>query len=56
MESIFFTGVVDSRKGRAVEVIDVDNAFLHAYNVERVLMILRGKLAEIMVRIDPSIY
>ena len=55
-ESIFFTGVVDSRKGWAVEVIDVDNVFLHAYNGERVLMILRGKLAEIMGRIDPSIY
>ena len=55
-ESIFFTGVVDAREGRAVAVLDVANAFLHAHNDERVLMLLRGKLAEMMVRIDPSMY
>ena len=37
-------------------VLDVPNAFLHAHNDERVLMILRGKLVKMMVRIDPSIY
>ena len=55
-ESIFFTGVVDTRKGRAVAVLDVPNEFLHPHNDERFLMILRGKLAEMMVRIDPSMY
>ena len=57
-ESIFFTGVVETRKGRKVEVLvlDFDNAFLHVHNDERFLMLLRGKLAEIMVRIDPSMY
>ena len=55
-ESIFFAGVVDAREGRAVAVLDVDNAFLHAYNYERVLMLVRGKLAEIMARIDPYMY
>ena len=37
-------------------VLDVANVFLHAHNDERVLMLLRGKLAEMMVRIDPSMY
>ena len=55
-EIIFFTGVVDARKGRAVAVLDVANAFLHAHNDERVIMLLRGNLDEMMVRIDPSIY
>ena len=55
-ESIFFTGVVDAREGRALAVLDFANAFLHAHNNDRVLMLLIGKLAEMMVRIDPSIY
>ena len=45
MESIFFTGVVYVREGRALAVLDVGNAFLNAHNDERVLMLLRGKLA-----------
>ena len=56
MESIFFTGVVDAREGRAVAVLDVANAFLHAHNDERVIMLLCRKLAEMMARIDPSMY
>ena len=55
-ESIFFTGVVDARKGRSVAVLDVVNTFLHAHNDERVPMLLLGKLAEMMARIDPSMY
>ena len=37
-------------------VLDVDNSFLHAHNYERVLMLLRGKLSKMMVRIYPSMY
>ena len=55
-EIIFFTGVVDALEGRALVVLDVANAFMHAHNDERVLMLLRGKLAKMMVRIDPSMY
>ena len=44
-ESIFFTGVVDAREGRAVAVLDVANAFLHVNNNDRVLMLIHGKLA-----------
>ena len=31
-ESIFITGVVETHEGRAVAVLDVANAFLHAHN------------------------
>ena len=55
-EIIFFTGVVEARGGRAVAVLDVANSFLHAHNDERFLMLLRGKLSEMMARIDPSMY
>ena len=55
-ESILFTVVVDAREGREVSVLDVANAFLHAHNDERVLVLIRAKLAEMMARIDPSMY
>ena len=55
-ESAFLTGVIEARERRAMAIIDVANAFLQAYNDERVLMLLRGKLAEMMVRIDPALY
>ena len=55
-ESIFLIGVVDARERRAQAVLDIANDFLHANNDERVLMLLRGRHAKIMVRIDPSLY
>ena len=55
-ENILLIGVVDAREIRAQAVIDIANAFLHADNDEWVLMLLRGRLAEVMVRIDPSLY
>ena len=55
-DSIFLTGVVDAKEGREVAILDIANAFLHAENDERILMLLRGKLAEMMVKIDPSLY
>ena len=55
-ESIFLTGVIDAHEGRAVAVLDIANAFLQADNDETVNMVLRGKLAEMMVRLDPSVY
>ena len=36
--------------------MDIANAFLHADNDEIILMLLRGRLAEMMVRVDPSMY
>ena len=54
--SVFLTGVVDAHKLRAIVIIDIANAFLYTYNDERVLMLLRGKLAEMVVQVDPSLY
>ena len=52
-ESIFLIGVVDARERRSQEVLGIANAFLHADNDKRVLMLLCGRLAEMMVIIDP---
>ena len=48
--------MVDARERRAQAVLDIANAFLHADNDERVLMLLRGRLADMMASIDPSLY
>ena len=53
---MFLTGVIDAHELRALAVLDVANAFLQAQNDKTILMLLRGKLAGMMVRIDPSLY
>ena len=52
-DSIFLTGVVDAHEKQAIAILDIANAFLHAENDEKILMLLRGKLAEMVVQVDP---
>ena len=53
---IFLTGVSDANKNRAMSTIDVCNAFLQADNDEKIPILLRGKVAELMVRVNPMLY
>ena len=55
-DSVFITGVVDANERRAVEMLDIQNALLHAENDEYFLMWLRGNLSELLVKVDPSLY
>ena len=55
-DSIFMTGVIDAKDMRAIAILDIANAFLHAENDEKIPMLLRGRLAEMMVQVDPSMY
>ena len=55
-DSIFLTGVVGACEKRAVAIRGVANAFLYADNDEYILMLLRGKLVELTVKVDPSLY
>ena len=55
-DSIFLTGVVNAHEKQAIAFLDITNAFLHAENDEKVLMLLRGKLAEMMVQVDTIMY
>ena len=50
------TGVIDAKEMRAIAILDIANAFLHAENDEKILMLLRGILAETMVAVDPKMY
>ena len=47
---------MEAHEGLNVAVADLPNAFLHADNKEKTLMLLKGKLAELMVQIDQKMY
>ena len=55
-ESVFITSVVDAYKRRHVASFDVHTAFLHAITDKDVVMRLEGRLAELMVKVEPSLY
>ena len=55
-DSIFLTGLIYAHEGRAIAILDIFNAFLKAHNDDRVIMLLQGKLADMMVCIDQSLY
>ena len=55
-DSIFPTGVVDAAEMRVVAILDIANAFLLAEKNEKILMLLRGKLAEMLVQVNPGMY
>ena len=53
---MIITSAIEAHQGRDVAVIDLPNAFLNADNNEQTLMLLKGKLEELMVQIDPQLY
>ena len=52
-ESIFITSVMGAKEGRKFATIDIPGAYLRAPAAEEVLMLLKGRLAELMVLVDP---
>ena len=54
-DGVIITSVIEAYKGCDVAVVDLPNAFLNAINSEQTLMLLKGKLAELMVHIDLKI-
>ena len=55
-DSILLTGVVYTHEKRTITILDIANAFLQAKNNEKILMLLHGKLAEMMMQVDPTMY
>ena len=53
---MFITSAIEAHEGRDVITMDMPGAFLHADTDEEVHMLLRGQLAELMVKIDPKLY
>ena len=48
-DSVIITSAIEAHQGCDVAVIDLPNAFFNADNNEQTLMLLKGKLAELMV-------
>ncbi len=55
-ESVFITAVIDAHEGRGVACFDILGAFLHADVDEDITMVLKGRLAELMVQVAPNLY
>jgi hypothetical protein len=56
LEAVLTTSTIDAFEGRDVAIVDVPGAFLTANMDEEVLLCLRGKIAELMVKTAPEIY
>ena len=50
------TAVIDAHEERKVACYDIPGAFLHAELDEDVIMVLKGRLAELMVQVAPNLY
>ena len=55
-EAVMLTSVIDAKERRYVGTCDLPSAFLHTSTDEDVMMVLEGSLAELMVKVDPSLY
>ncbi len=55
-KSVFITSAIAASEGRHVRCYNVPSAFVNTNVDENMLMVLKGKLAEMMVHIVPQIY
>jgi hypothetical protein len=56
LESVLITSTIEAYEGREVAVVDILGAYLSADMDEEVIMLLRWRLAELMVKTAPNIY
>ena len=58
LEAVLLTAVIEAKEKRDVAVMDIPNAFVQTdmEGEEKVVMKIRGQLAELLVRTDPKIY
>ena len=56
MKALIITAAIDAFENRTVKTIDIVSAFLHATNDETILMKLYGKIVELLVQLEPSMY
>ena len=55
-ESVFLTAVIDAHERRDVGCYDIPCTFLHADSDENITMVLKGRLAELMVQVALNLY
>jgi hypothetical protein len=56
LEYVLVTSTIEAYEGREVAVVDILGAYLSTDMDEEVIMLLRGRLAELMVKTAPNIY
>jgi hypothetical protein len=56
LESVLITSTIEAFEGREVAVVDIPGAYLSADMDEEVIMLLRGRFTELMVKTAPNIY
>jgi hypothetical protein len=56
LEAVLITAAIEAHEERDVAIVDVPGAFLSADMDEEVIMTIRGRLAELMVKAAPNIY
>jgi hypothetical protein len=56
LESVLITSTIEAFEGREVAMVDIPGAYLSAGMDEEVIMLLRGRLAELMAKTAPNIY
>jgi hypothetical protein len=55
-EAVFIAAVIDAHEERDVACFDIPGAFLHTDSDKDITMILKGRLAELMVKVAPNLY
>jgi hypothetical protein len=55
-DSVFIVGAADAFEGRATAACDLPGAFLHTISDEKVIMVLRDELCDLMVKVNPQLY
>ena len=55
-DSVIITAGIDAHERRDVMTIDLPCAYLHTLNDEETVMVLRGKLCELLVQVNPKLY
>jgi hypothetical protein len=56
IEALMLSCVIDAKENRDVATVDIPGAFMQADMDETVYMKLEGKIAELLVRINPGLY
>jgi hypothetical protein len=50
------TTAINAHERLNVATIDIPGTFLHAYNDKKTFMLLKDRLAKLMVQVDPQLY
>jgi hypothetical protein len=56
IESVMLSCTTDAKEGRDVATADIPGAFMQTYMDDTVHMMIEGKMAELLVKINPKLY